>query len=161
MCTTRQERQICTKLASRHTQPFKVQTTASLQDPSIKQMAEQIAQDPSFAQMAQAMQGNMAAMMGGAAPPAVPASTRGAAAEEPTTPGMPAGMPGMPGGMDPSAYANMMSDVLQNPQFVEMAEKLGQQIMQVVSPAVTVSCVHAQLPGTSLLVCTALCMLQY
>ena len=65
--------------------------------------------------------------MGGATPPEAPTSARGAAApEEPAMPGM----PNMPG-MDPSAYANMMSGVLQNPQFVEMAEKLGQQIMQV------------------------------
>ena len=124
-------------------------------------MAEQIAQDPSFAQMAQAMQGNMAAMMGGAAPPAAPASGRGPAAEEAGIPGMPAGMPGMPGGMDPSAYANMMSDVLQNPQFVEMAEKLGQQIMQVPSHAVTVPCVHACQSGTCLLVCITAFTLQY
>lgn len=96
-------------------------------------MAEQIAQDPSFAQMAQAMQANMGAMMGGAAPPEAPTSTRSAAAEEPAMPGGMPGMPGMPG-MDPSAYANMMSGVLQNPQFVEMAEKLGQQIMQVPCP---------------------------
>ena len=93
-------------------------------------MAEQIAQDPSFAQMAQAMQANMGAMMGGAAPPAAPTSNRSAAAEEPAMPG---GMPGMPG-MDPGAYSSMMSGVLQNPQFVEMAEKLGQQIMQVSCP---------------------------
>ena len=96
-------------------------------------MAEQIAQDPSFAQMAQAMQANMGAMMGGAAPPEAPTPTRSAAAEEPAMPGGMPGMPGMPG-MDPSAYANMMSGVLQNPQFVEMAEKLGQQIMQVPLP---------------------------
>lgn len=95
-------------------------------------MAEQIAQDPSFAQMAQAMQANMGAMMGGAGPPEAPTSTRGAAPAEPAMPGMPPGMPGMPG-MDPSAYANMMSGVMQNPQFVEMAEKLGQQIMQVLT----------------------------
>jgi len=75
----------------------------------------------------------MGAMMGGAAPPEAPTSTRTAAAEEPAMPGGMPGMPGMPG-MDPSAYANMMSGVLQNPQFVEMAEKLGQQIMQVPCP---------------------------
>ena len=111
-----------------------------LQDPSIKQMAEQIAQDPNFAQMAQAMQANMGgmagAMTGGAPAPATPGRSPSAASEPNGVPGMP-GIPGMaggmPGGMDPAAYANMMSGVLQNPQFVEMAEKLGQQIMQVPS----------------------------
>ena len=89
-----------------------------MQDPSIKEMAEQIAQDPSFAQMAQAMQSGMGGMGG---MPGMPGAGAGA--------GAPAGAP--PGGMDPAAYTNMMSGVLQNPQFVEMAEKLGQQIMQV------------------------------
>lgn len=92
--------------------------SAVLQDPSIKEMAEQIAQDPSFTQMAQAMQAGMGGMGG-----------------MPSIPGMPgagAGAGGAPGaGMDPAAYTDMMSGVLQNPQFVEMAEKLGQQIMQV------------------------------
>ncbi len=107
-------------------------------------MAEQIAQDPSFAQMAQAMQANMGAMMGGATPPEAPTSARGAAApEEPAMPGM----PNMPG-MDPSAYANMMSGVLQNPQFVEMAEKLGQQIMQVFAGK---SCKPARSPLSQIL----------
>ena len=32
---------------------------------------------------------------------------------------------------DPSAYADAMSGVFANPQFLEMAEKLGQQLMQV------------------------------
>ena len=77
-------------------------------------MAEQIAQDPSFAQMAQAMQQNMGA-------------AHGAQAQ-----GVPGGGPpgGLPAGLDPAAYTDMMSGVMQNPQFVEMAEKLGQQIMQ-------------------------------
>lgn len=55
--------------------------------------------------------------------------------------GMP-GMPGMPGqqgqeggvgpGMpDNENYMQAMGGVLQNPQFMEMAEKLGQQIMTV------------------------------
>ena len=101
-----------------------------LQDPSIKEMAEKIAQDPSFAQMAQAMQANMGAMMGGAGGPPPAPTGRGASGASADESGLPGGMPGMPG-MDPSAYANMMSGVLQNPQFVEMAEKLGQQIMQV------------------------------
>lgn len=102
-------------------------------------MAEQIAQDPNFAQMAQAMQANMGAMAGGggmtggAPAPATPGRSPTAAAEPngvPQMPGMPGMGAGMPG-MDPAAYASMMSGVLQNPQFVEMAEKLGQQIMQV------------------------------
>ena len=74
-------------------------------------MAEQIAQDPGFAQMAQAMQQNMNG-----------AQAQGVSGINP--PG------GMPAGLDPAAYTNMMSGVMQNPQFVEMAEKLGQQIMQ-------------------------------
>ena len=92
-------------------------------------MAEQIAQDPNFAQMAQSMQANMGSMMGGA--PAQATSGRGAStAESDAAPGIPGAAGDMPG-LDPAAYANMMSGVLQNPQFVEMAEKLGQQIMQV------------------------------
>lgn len=38
--------------------------------------------------------------------------------------------PGMPG-FDNEAYMKAMGGVLQNPQFMEMAEKLGQQIMSV------------------------------
>ena len=45
------------------------------------------------------------------------------------------GMPGGParGGpaLDPEAYASAMTGVLQNPQFMQMAEQLGQQIMTV------------------------------
>ena len=36
-----------------------------------------------------------------------------------------------PAGFDTSKYMEAMGGVLQNPQFMEMAEKLGQQIMQV------------------------------
>ena len=102
-------------------------------------MAEKIAQDPSFAQMAQAMQANMGAMMGGAGGPPPAPTGRGASGASADESGLPGGMPGMPG-MDPSAYANMMSGVLQNPQFVEMAEKLGQQIMQVSALYVSCTC---------------------
>ncbi len=83
-----------------------------MQDPSIKQMAEQISQDPSFRQMTSALQNNMGGMMPNA--DAEETGTRGAAPP-----------------VDPAAYADAMSGVLQNPQFMEMAEKLGQQIMQV------------------------------
>ena len=85
-----------------------------LQDPSIKQMAEQIAQDPSFRQMTAAMQSSMGGMMPNAA--ADESTGRGAGGAPP---------------VDPANYAEAMSGVLQNPQFMEMAEKLGQQIMQV------------------------------
>jgi hypothetical protein len=45
-------------------------------------------------------------------------------------------MPGMPPGMDPanfdpSKYMQAMSGMFQNPQFMQMAEKLGQAIIQV------------------------------
>lgn len=107
------------------------------QDPAIKEMAEKIAQDPSFAQMAQAMQASMGGG-GGVPAPATPGRSSTSAAEPNGVPNM-AGLPGMAGampGMDPAAYANMMSGVLQNPEFVNMAEKLGQQIMQVTTSVV-------------------------
>ena len=70
-------------------------------------MAEQIAQDPAFAQMSAALQASMA--NGGAEP----------------------GRSGATPPIDPDQYAQAMSGVLQNPQFMQMAEKLGQQIMSV------------------------------
>eukprot|EP00192_Tetraselmis_astigmatica_P014099 CAMPEP_0117672698 /NCGR_PEP_ID=MMETSP0804-20121206/14055_1 /TAXON_ID=1074897 /ORGANISM="Tetraselmis astigmatica, Strain CCMP880" /LENGTH=317 /DNA_ID=CAMNT_0005481341 /DNA_START=82 /DNA_END=1032 /DNA_ORIENTATION=+ len=97
-----------------------------LNDPSIKSMAEQIAQDPAFSQMTKTLQESMAGLVqpgaeGAAAAPADPA----AAAAPP--PGLdPANMPNF----DPSKYMDAMTNVLQNPQFMQMAEKLGQQIMQ-------------------------------
>lgn len=78
-----------------------------MQDPNIKNMAEQIAQDPAFAQMSAALQASMA--NGGNAPAQA------------------AGQPPI----DPEQYAQAMTSVLSNPGFMEMAEKLGQQIMTV------------------------------
>ena len=80
-------------------------------------MAQQIAQDPAFAQMTAALQ---AQMVGGDGAPEA-----GVVQREPTHPA--GDMPGM----DPEKYAAALSDVLQNQQFMEMAEKLGQQIMAV------------------------------
>jgi hypothetical protein len=104
-----------------------------MQDPSIKQMAEQIANDPSFMGLTQQLQESMATMMG---PEGAAAGGGG------MPPGMPPGMPGMPpGGMpdpsnfDPTKYMQAMSGMFQNPQFMQMAEKLGQAIIQVSSPA--------------------------
>jgi hypothetical protein len=74
-------------------------------------MAEKIAQDPAFAQMTAALQQSMGGAPGGAAPEAAAAAG--------------------PAGFDTSKYMEAMGGVLQNPQFMEMAEKLGQQIMQV------------------------------
>lgn len=70
-------------------------------------MAEKIAQDPAFAQMTAALQQSM-----GGAPGAAPEAA-GAAV------------------FDTSKYMEAMGGVLQNPRFMNMAEKLGQQIMQV------------------------------
>ena len=82
-------------------------------------MAEQIAQDPAFAQMTAALQASVAGDEAGA--PSV--VERGAEAPA----GGPAGLPTM----DAEKYAQAMSNVLQNQHFMEMAEKLGQQIMSV------------------------------
>jgi hypothetical protein len=119
-----------------------------MQDPSIKQMAEQIANDPSFMGLTQQLQESMATMMGGAEGAGAAA---GGAAAGGGIPGMPPGMPGMPPGMagmpgmppmpgmpgmdpanfDPTKYMQAMSGMFQNPQFMQMAEKLGQAIIQV------------------------------
>ncbi|KAG8473400.1 hypothetical protein CXB51_035696 [Gossypium anomalum] len=71
-------------------------------DPSIKELAEQIAKDPSFNQMAEQLTKTF----------------QGAAAEE-TTPQF-----------DPQQYYSTMQQVMQNPQFMTMAERLGNALMQ-------------------------------
>ena len=81
-------------------------------------MAEQIAQDPAFAQMTAALQASMA---GGEGVP-----EEGVADREAGASGGPQGPP-----MDAEKYASALSNVLQNQSFMEMAEKLGQQIMSV------------------------------
>lgn len=92
----------------------------SMQDPSIKQMAEQIANDPSFQGLTSQLQESMASLMGGA---------EGGAAAAAAPPPMPA-MPD-PANFDPTKYMQAMSGMFQNPQFMQMAEKLGQAIIQV------------------------------
>ena len=64
-------------------------------------MAEQIAKDPSFAQMTQRL------------PASVKAGPDGAVQ------------------MDPSQYMSAMQDVMSNPNFMGIAEKLGNALMQV------------------------------
>lgn len=113
-----------------------------MQDPSIKQMAEQIANDPSFMGLTQQLQESMASMMGGAGAEGAAAAGGGMPPGMPPGGGMPPGFPGMPpGGMpdpsnfDPTKYMQAMSGMFQNPQFMQMAEKLGQAIIQVSLPA--------------------------
>lgn len=77
-----------------------------LNDPNIKEMAEQISKNPAFEQMTQALQN------------AMQAPTDGAPA---------AGQPPL----DPSQYAKAMSSILENSDFMKMAEDLGRRIMEV------------------------------
>ncbi|WOL15909.1 hypothetical protein Cni_G24690 [Canna indica] len=72
-----------------------------LNDPTIKEMAEQIAKDPVFNQMAEQLQKNVHT----------------------------AGEEGVPP-LDPQQYLSTMQQVMQNPQFMNMAERLGNAIMQ-------------------------------
>ncbi|CAA2982357.1 Hypothetical predicted protein [Olea europaea subsp. europaea] len=76
--------------------------TGLLNDPSIKELAEQIAKDPSFNQMAEQLQKTF----------------QGAAVED--------GVPNF----DTQQYHSTMQQVMQNPQFMTMAEQLGNTLMQ-------------------------------
>jgi len=95
------------------------------QDPSIKAMAEQMSKDPQF----QALTRQMAGSMG----PAGASQGEGSGDTDGTTTeaaagGMPA-FPGMPGG-GMGNYMQAMQSLVSNPGFMQMAEKIGQQIMK-------------------------------
>jgi hypothetical protein len=97
-------------------------------------MAEQIANDPSFMGMTQQLQesmGAMAGMMGaGGGGMMGGGAGGGGGGDGPAGPGLPGGMPD-PANFDPSKYMQAMSGMFQNPSFMQMAEKLGQAIIQV------------------------------
>ncbi|XP_074565106.1 uncharacterized protein LOC141821636 [Curcuma longa] len=72
-----------------------------LNDPTIKDMAEQIAKDPVFNQMAEQLQKSVHSTGQDSVPP-----------------------------LDPQQYISTMQQVMENPQFMKMAEQLGNAIMQ-------------------------------
>ncbi|EYU35446.1 hypothetical protein MIMGU_mgv1a0083452mg, partial [Erythranthe guttata] len=76
--------------------------TGLLNDPSIKELAEQIAKDPSFNQMAEQLQKTF---QGGPVEDSIP-------------------------NFDTQQYYSTMQQVMQNPQFMTMAERLGNALMQ-------------------------------
>ncbi|KAH7427672.1 hypothetical protein KP509_10G054600 [Ceratopteris richardii] len=88
--------------------PFDFSSMSSmLSDPSIKELAEQIAKDPSFTAVAQQLQQSLRTPKADGSPPQ----------------------------LDPQQYFGAMQQVMQNPQFVTMAKKLGNAMMQ--DPAVS------------------------
>lgn len=86
----------------RGSNPFDFSSMAGLlNDPSIKELAEQIAKDASFNRMAEQLQSSV----------------------------QHAGQDGIPQ-LDTEQYFNAMQEIMQNPQFVTMAERLGSALMQ-------------------------------
>jgi hypothetical protein len=90
------------------------------QDPSIKQLAEQIATDPTFKDMTEQLQKSMGGMFGGAEGAAPPAAANPEEAAR---------------NFDPSQYMQAMNSMFQNQKFLEMAEQLGKAIIGVSSAA--------------------------
>lgn len=88
----------------------------ALNDPAIKSMAEQIANDPAFQGLTSQLQDSMSGLMGPGGPAAAAAAGQGPPID--------------PANFDPSKYMQAMSSMFQNQSFMQMAEKLGQAIIQ-------------------------------
>ena len=110
--------------------PFDVEKIRQmLEDRSIKEAAEAIASDPAFKQMQENMASQIAKMQqSGQALGAGPSS-----AAELQQMMMQGGVPGggmMGQGVDPQQAMQAMEGVMKNPAFAQMAQKLGEQMMQ-------------------------------
>ncbi|CAG9463685.1 unnamed protein product [Pedinophyceae sp. YPF-701] len=94
----------------------------ALNDPAMKAMAEQVAQDPAFRKITEQLQGVLGGGMGegGPSPDAAPKGM--------PDPAMMAQM--MQGGEGAESYAKVMEGLFQNEQFMQMAQTIGQQLMQ-------------------------------
>ncbi|KAL3630500.1 hypothetical protein CASFOL_023484 [Castilleja foliolosa] len=91
--------------------------TGLLNDPSIKELAEQIAKDPSFNQMAEQLQKTF----------------QGPAAVEESIPNF-----------DTQQYYSTMQQVMQNPQFMTMAERLASALMQCLTAYLKLKSLHME-----------------
>lgn len=99
---------------------------------------------PGFPPGLLASMGGMPGMPGGM--PGMPAGFPGMPAGFPGMPGMP-GMPGADGAAagptDPAKYMGAFSSMFSNPQFMQMAEKLGKTIIEVSTQGRSVSSLSA------------------
>ncbi|KAI4305052.1 hypothetical protein L6164_028442 [Bauhinia variegata] len=101
------QRRASTAPATGFANPFDFSAMSGLlNDPSIKELAEQIAKDPSFNQMAEQLQKNF----------------QGATQEGATQDGIP--------NFDNQQYYKTVQQVMENPNFMTMAERLGNALMQ-------------------------------
>ena len=105
-------------------------TGQMLDDPAIKEAAEQIAADPAFKQMQENMASQVAKMQESGGALGGPGPSSAAELQQMMLRG---GVPGggmMGAGVDPQQAMQAMEGVMKNPAFAQMAQKLGEQMMQ-------------------------------